>query len=252
MEIAKKVLIGMPCGSGTIPAYVVDSLYKMRRPPGVVTSLMIVERQQIDIARNFIVKTAVEIDVDYLLFIDDDGVLPADTLEKMFEDDKDIVGAPMCKRNEDENGKHLLCCFEKFDSYIGDGKSVKNYRHIEAFDLAKGFLHPVDAIGGACMLLKREVIHALYQKHNGRPFEWLHEQHVTKEHGVTLRNVAEDVCFSERAKEEGFEIWVDTRVRPVHLGKPKFIRFQQEGEVLPAINTPMKNTQIVSESLEIK
>ncbi len=252
MEIAqKKVLIGMPCGSGSIPAYVVDSLYKMRRPPGVLTSLLIIERQQVDIARNFIIQKAIEANVDYLMFIDDDGILPADTLEKMMEDDKDIVGAPMCKRNEDEQGNHALCVFEGFDVPIGDGKTIKNYRNIKSFDASKGYLHSVDAIGGACMLIKREVLDSLYKAHNGRPFEWKYEQHVTKEVGLSVRNLAEDICFSERAKLQGFEIFIDLRLRPVHLGRPKFIRFEQEGENLPPVRVGFKNAQVVSESLEL-
>jgi hypothetical protein len=193
---------------------------------------------------------AIRMQVDYLMFADDDGVLPVDTLVKLVEDDKDIVGAPMMTRNVRDNGLHALCVFEKFDFYIGDGKTINKYRSIQGFDNSKGYLHRVDAIGGACMLLKKEVVEALWTKHNGRPFEFIHEVHETKEHGVTLRNISEDMCFCERAKEEGFEIWVDTRVRPVHLGKPEFVRFEQEGEKLPSLKEPMKGAVTLSENLK--
>lgn len=244
----KKCLVGMPCGSGMVPAYAVDGLYKMTKP--ILTSLLIIERQAVDAARNYIIELAVRMAVDYILFIDDDGVLPADTLVKLLEDDKDIVGAPMMTRNARENGKHALCVFEKFDFYIGDGKTVSKYRSIEKFDNSKGYLHPVDGIGGACMLIKKVAFEALFVKHNGRPFEFTHEIHETKEHGVTVRNISEDMTFCERARAEGFQVWVDTRVRPVHLGKPKFVRFEQEGDELPSLNEPLKGAITLSENLK--
>ncbi|MFA5154461.1 MAG: hypothetical protein WC554_18100 [Clostridia bacterium] len=244
----KRVLIGIPCGSGQMPAYTVDGLFKMTRP--CPTSLLIIERQSVDAARNYLVEMAIRLQVDYLLFADDDGVLPQDTLEKLIEDDKDIVGAPMMTRNVRDNGQHALCCFEKFDFYIGDGKTINKYRSIQSFDGSKGYLHSIDAIGAACLLVKREALETLFEKHNGRPFEFTHEIHQTKEHGVTVRNISEDMTFSERAKQEGFGIWVDTRIRPVHLGKPKFVRFEQEGEDLPSLKEPLKGAITLSENLK--
>ena len=243
----KKILIGIPCGSGMMSAYVVDGLFKLIRP--CPTSLLIVERQAVDVARNYILELAIRLQVDYVMFADDDGVLSPDTLVKLVEDDKDIVGAPMMTRNARDNGKHGLCVFEKFGFYIGDGKTINKYRSIKGFDNSKGHLFSVDAIGGACMLIKREAFEAIWTKHNGRPFEFIHETHITKEHGVTLRNISEDMCFSERAKEAGFEIWVDTRIRPVHLGKPEFVRFEQEGEDWKPINVPLKSTSLLSENI---
>jgi hypothetical protein len=110
----KKILIGIPSASGYMSAYVVDGLFKLTRP--CATSMLIIERQAVDAARNFLVEIAVRMQVDYLFFADDDGVLPPDTLVKLVEDDKDIVGAPMVTRNARDNGEHALCCFEKLTS----------------------------------------------------------------------------------------------------------------------------------------
>lgn len=244
----KKILIGMPCASGYVSAYVVDGLFKLTRP--CPASLLIMERQAVDAARNYILELAIRMQVDYVFFIDDDGVLPSDTLMLMVEDDKDVVAAPILTRNARENGEHALCAFERFDFPIGDNKVINKYRHIEKIDTKSQYLHQVDAIGGACMLIKKPVFEALYVKHNGRPFEFLHEVHETKENGVTLRNLSEDICFSERVKQAGFEIWLDTRIRPVHLGKPRFIRFELEGENLPPMNEPIKGGITLSETLK--
>jgi len=188
--------------------------------------------------------------VDYILFIDDDTVIPNNTLELMLEDDKDIVCAPVMTRNKRDNGKHALCCFEKYNFYIGDGKTVDKYRSIEKFE--EGYLHRIDACGGACLLIKREVLEALYYKHNAKPFEFTHELHTTEEHGVTERNISEDMTFCERSRKEGFEIWVDTRIRPVHLGKPEFARYEIEGETLPDMKEKIKGGSTLSEQLRIE
>jgi len=245
----KKILIGIPSASGYISAYVVDGFFKLTRP--CATSMLIIERQAVDAARNFLIEIAVRMQVDYLMFADDDGVLPNDTLVKLVEDDKDIVGAPMVTRNARDNGEHALCCFEKFDFYIGDGKTINKYRSMDKLEIGDNYLQQVDGVGGACMLLKRSAFEALFKKHNGRPFEFLNEVHETKEHGITLRNISEDMCFCERAREAGFAIWVDSRIRPVHLGKPNFARFEMKGEKLPPLNRePIKGGITLSENLK--
>src|SRR5574343_765105 len=161
----KKILIGMPCASGLVSAYAVDGLFKLTRP--CPTSLLIIERQSVDAARNYLVEMAIRLGVDYLFFADDDGALPCDTLEKLIEDDKDIVGAPMLTRAVRDNGQHALCCFEKFDFYIGDGKTVNKYRSMQGFDTSKGqYLFRVDGTGAACILIKKEAFTALFKKHN--------------------------------------------------------------------------------------
>ena len=246
MSNEQKCLIGIPCGSGYLSAYMVDGLFKLNRP--IPTSLLIIERQSIDKARNYIVEMALKMNCDYLFFVDDDTVIPRDTLDLLLEDNKDIVCAPVMTRNMKDDGKHANCCFEKYDFYIGDGRTVNKYKSINKFP--EGDLHQIDACGGACLLIKREVLKSLFNKYNGKPFEFREEILETKEHGITVRNISEDMTFSERAKQEGFEIWVDLRVRPVHLGKPKFIRFEQEGENLPAFSEPIKSSATLSEELD--
>lgn len=247
MENLPRCLIGIPNGSGFIPAYVVDGLFKINRP--IPTSLLIIERQTVDSARNYIIEVAIKTGVEYLLFLDDDGVMPANTLELMLSDDKDIVGAPMMTRNAKEDGKHKLCCFNKVEFPVGNGRFVYKYKSIDNFDMSKGPLHRVDAIGGACLLIKRNVFIEMFKKYNGTPFEFIREFYDNGEGKYTVRNVSEDLTFAERAVDSGFEIWVDTRIRPIHLGKPEFIRFEQEGENLSKINPGLKSAATLSESL---
>lgn len=103
------VLIGMPNGAGQVPASMVTSLLHLRKP--VPCAFMIVERQMIELARNGIAMEALRNNCTHLLLVDDDNPIPADTLEKLLESDKDIIVAPILSRNPNPEGKHDLCAF---------------------------------------------------------------------------------------------------------------------------------------------
>ena len=140
----------------------------------------------VDSARNQCVKEFLEGFYDYLLFIDDDVTPPINTLERLLQHDKDVVGA-ICfsmKQNDagfsapfpvavrkDKNGE--------WKSYIGEG------------------LDWVDATGASCLLIKRKVLENIE-----RPFFFKYHKN-----GVT--SSGEDFNFCEQVEEKGFEVWVD-------------------------------------------
>jgi len=64
------------------------------------------------------------------------------------------------------------------------------------------------------------------------------------------KNTEETKQKMRLAKQEGFAVWVDTRIRPVHLGKPEFIQFQQEGENIAPTTNQLKGTILLSENLK--
>lgn len=221
MNKQKLILIGMPCGSGQVPAPMVSSLLQLHKP--VTCAFMIVERQMIDTARNGIVQEALKNNITHLLMVDDDNPIPPDTLEKMIEDDKDIVIAPILSRNPNKDGKHDLCAFYKREV---DG--VKLYDHISGFK-EEGDLHKIDGGGTGCMLIKTEVLKKLYKKYNGHLFERTRDifekSIVVDGKEYTERTMSEDVLFCERAIDEGFEIWLDSRIRPLHITGNRFIQY---------------------------
>lgn len=212
----------MPCGSGQVPASMVTSLLQLHKP--VPCAFMIVERQMIELARNGIVMEALKNGVTHVLMVDDDNPIPNDTLEKMLEDDKDIVFAPILSRNPNKDGKHDLCAFYKREI---DG--VKIYDHIQEFK-DTGYLHKVDGGGTGCMLIKIEVLKKLNEKYPGRVFERTRDVFkkpiFTDGREWTERTMSEDIQFCERAVEEGFEVWLDSRIRPLHITGNQFIQWQ--------------------------
>lgn len=211
----------MPNGSGQVPAPMVASLLQLHKPEPC--AFMIVERQMIEIARNGIVMEALKNNCTHVLMVDDDNPIPADTLEKFMEDDKDIVIAPILSRNPNKNGIHDLCAF-----YMKEVDGVKLYENIEQFR-DDGYLHKIDGGGTGCILIKIEVLQKLNSIYKERIFERTRDvfpKPITvdgKEY--TERTMSEDVQFCERAIENGFEVWLDSRIKPLHITGNNFIKY---------------------------
>ena len=216
------VLIGMPCGSGQVPATMVSSLLQLHKP--CPCAFMVVERQMIEIARNGIAMEGLQKGASHVLFLDDDNPVPPDTLEKLLEADKDIVIAPILTRNPDKDGNHSLCAFY---SETVDGKRI--YRNVTEFR-DKGSLHRIDGGGTGCMLIKTTVLAKMFSVYSNRWFERTREVFekpiVVDGKEYTERTMSEDVLFCERAVDLGFEVWLDERIRPMHISGNKYVVWQ--------------------------
>ena len=220
-----KVLIGTPSKSGDIPALTTISLFALQRPCKV--GIIVPQEYRTDHARNIIVKEALK-GWDYLLFIDADNPVPKDTLVRLLEDDKDIVGVPILTRRRERDKDHWLCAF-----YKQAFNEVRFYFPIEKFR-DEGYLHRVDAVGMGCTLIKKNVLEGLYEKYRDYVFEFtvtnLDEPiQLDENHIIGARRMSEDLEFCERATDMGFEIWLDTRIRPIHLGNPVHVQWSEDG-----------------------
>lgn len=218
MTKCKAVLIGMPSVSGTLHWLTVTSLMRLENP--LRTGFQIIPRRRVDKARNKLAMDALKKGYDYLFFFDDDNPIPPDTLVKLLEDDKDIVSAPISTRG----GDHQV------NAYYGkEYDGIRIYSHIEQFR-DEGYLHRIDACGMACTLIKRTVLEALCKKHGDSMFAFT-ERVFDKPIKVgdktyKRRTMSEDFEFSERAVDAGFEIWLDTRIRPIHLTEFNYIQWE--------------------------
>jgi SAM-dependent methyltransferase len=223
-----KILLGVPTYSGLFPSVIVQSIFHLKKPCPV--GFMTVDRLPIVEARNIIARQALAEKYDYLLFMDDDNPIPRDTLVKFVEDDKDMVCAPILHRNPDENGNRSLCVFYQY--LQGD---IRLYKPIERFP--DGYLHKIAACGMGCTMIKREVLEAVDKKYPGRPFQagnlisYNEGDRIIDAAKGLKRTMSEDLEFSERAGDAGFEIWCDTRIRPLHLTGFSSVQWQ------PDVNT---------------
>ena len=221
MKSNNLILIGMPNGSGQVPAPMVSSLLQLHKP--CPCAFMVVERQMIEMARNGIVLEGLKNKVSHILMVDDDNPIPSDTLEKMLEDDKDIVIAPILSRNPNKEGKHDLCAF-----YSEEVDGQKIYRNIEKFK-ENGDLHQIDGGGTGCILIKIEVLAKLFTIYGNRIFERTRDVFerpiVVEGKEYKERTMSEDVQFCERAIDAGFEVWLDSRIKPLHITGNNFVQY---------------------------
>jgi len=107
-------------------------------------------RMSIDKARNEAAKMALYLEADYLMFVDDDVLLPLsfNTVKKLIEADKDIVAGSVRIRGFPFNRMAF-----KYDS--------KNPLKLDYYNDALDPEHPIvdlDALGFSCCLIKTDIL----------------------------------------------------------------------------------------------
>lgn len=164
-------------------------------------------------ARNLLVQDMLESDADYLVFIDSDiNFEPEDILRLMAwaQDSKKgiVAGVP---RVRDVN-----------KTYIAD------LDHDENGDLTMNAMGLVRAkrVATAFMLIQRNVIETMiaahpdwnyFDKRCGKTVPALFDFKLTEE-----GYIGEDFLFCDRARELGFEVWVDPTISLGHMGVQEY------------------------------
>lgn len=142
--------------------------------------------------RHTIVERALELGADKILFLDTDMVFPRDTIDRLIARDKLIVGC---------NASTRTAPFKSTAKDL-DGKYV---------DIKSDMITKVGYLGTGCLLVDMEVF-----KKIGKPYFDI------KWNDVDFLN--EDYNFCVRAREEGYDIWCDTKMSKeiVHLGQARY------------------------------
>jgi len=203
-----KVLIAIPTGTGNMRYETVGSLMMLQKTLEKDDAIIFLPRMQICDARNKAVKIAIEGDYDYLVFIDDDMVVPDNFIIRMKEEDKDIFSALSVSRD----GENQVKVFKKV-TFI-NGKVATRYEHIANEDLEKGIVE-IGAVGMACTGIKREVFKNIYEKTLGLCFHFRDEII-----GDMRLYLSEDLDFCDKANQLGYKIFVDTSLLTGHIGEP--------------------------------
>ncbi|MBD3407314.1 MAG: hypothetical protein GF411_14450 [Candidatus Lokiarchaeota archaeon] len=131
--------------------------------------------------RNYIRDVFLDSGFDFCLQLDND-IIPCDNLINMVDNDVDICSAHL--RTVKNSQLMTLCMHERDDGYIPQ-------------NVGNGLVE-CDAIGGGCMLIKREVLEKV-------EFPY-----------ITNECASEDFGFCKRAKESGFKVYMDFRFKCSH------------------------------------
>ena len=152
-----------------------------------------VKRQLVHTARNHIIASALDQypdELTHVFFLDDDVIVPPDGLFRMLNTNLPVVTGFCIQRNE----PYFPCVYRR----NAEGK------HIHLTHFVQG-LQQVDACGGACLLVRVDVLRAIQK--TGEP--WF---------DFPQNGISEDLAFCDRVTKLGFPIVLNFDVQCDHLG----------------------------------
>lgn len=154
-------------------------------------------------ARTILGQAVIDRGMDWILWIDDDMVIPLGTIKKMVDR---VTANPEIKMlsalyfsrshaNLHGDGEYPACAFVR--SPCGQKHDYFDYTQPPG-------LYEVSAVGFGCVLMHKDVWNTTMAKANGKGF-------------VTTHTTTEDVWFCNYAVEAGNKIWLDSSLVCGHL-----------------------------------
>lgn len=192
-----KVGIGIPT-AGSIKADMAYALFRaMIRlyKADILFSLLFTQGSYIHTNRERLVKKAQSEGCTHILFVDDDMFFEADAPQRLLARDKDIIGVHYNIRKNPPTSTVRMDAEKK--------------AHIA--EVAPDGLTTCDAAGTGFMLIKLSVFDKL--SHPWFFYECDNEGEL---------RTSEDYWFCKKAKDAGFEIWVDLTIPVKHIGDHKY------------------------------
>lgn len=198
MENTPKILIAVPC-MDSVAAQFSQALAMLEKEGKCLVSFVI--GSLIYNSRNDLVRQALKLECDYILWLDSDMVFPPETLKYLLKEMEE-TGADFI------SGLYFRRCAPfspvAFDTLeIKDGKATwTDYRG----ELSG--LHEVGGVGFGCVLQKTDMLLEMAAKYG--------------DFFGPLANVGEDLAFCWRARQLGYKIMLDCNLKLGHVGHTVF------------------------------
>ncbi len=183
-----KVLIGVP-SMDMSRSHMWARLDAVEKPAG--THVMCAHESSIARARNLMCEAALTAGASHLLMVDDDMLLPSDTLTRLLSHDVDVVSAHY-------RGRYL-----PFPAVIVDHFTQEGMAHLADVSERRGLLK-VAGVGTGCLLLNTRILAQL-------PKPWF----VVGDPIPDL--IAEDFTFCRKLTAHGIPIHVDLDIAVGHV-----------------------------------
>jgi hypothetical protein len=180
-------MIGVPTAQASRYSEFWDSLIQLEKPEGTI--VRVGRGPSVALNRNGLASIMLEEGLDWIFYADDDQIFEPDALMRLLEDDKDIVSG-------NYTAKHF-----PFPSHVywqnPDGTVVP--RDVKG----KSGLLSVGSVGAGALLVQRRVIEKMvcpwWTLGQINPDKW-----------------GDDLHFCLKAREAGFEVWIDLDVEVGH------------------------------------
>lgn len=205
-----KILIAVPTFESIYPD-TFQSIYELD-PNGHELMFRFVRGYDCATARNKIAQTALDLEADYVLMVDNDVVLPQDTLVNLTDDLKDVCLGYYAHRDTDNIYRGRTCVCKLYDS---EGTKYFNYpleseySAQELNDLHDNGTYKLQIHGGGmgCAFIKTDLFRSL----NYPWYDWVN-------YGDSNRGMlSEDLFFCELCRKSNIPIYTDTRVGCGHI-----------------------------------
>lgn len=179
-------------------------MWERRYGPDAKCGYSVTVRLPVDKARNQLAQAALDGGFDWIFWIDDDMDPPADVVERLMAHDAPIASG--------------LCSIKVLPPAVMAYVFIGGMSHIIKRPEWDG-VHTVDAVGTACVLMKREVLQYVWDKTEGCPFQYGPIVPATgkRKYGT------EDLYFFELASEAGYKVTLDTSIVVPHIGPHAFM-----------------------------
>lgn len=148
-----------------------------------------------DHARNTGCQKVLELDFQWLFFLDDDTIPPPDAIYRLLAHKKPIVSGLYYRRSPP--------LYPVMLRETPAGKQwITEYKNPDLIE--------VDYVGSGCLLIHRDVLRKVPQPW----FEWK----VDRGDLPPDQRMSEDFSFCQKARQNGYKIFVDTSIQCRHLG----------------------------------
>ncbi len=152
-------------------------------------------RERIVQSRNLLRQYVLDHGYDYFLSLEQDVIPPPDVIQTLLSHQKEIVGGVVLTLTT-ENGKDKVVPL----LYKEVAEKPELMQYITSLELKSARLIPLKACSLGCLLIHRDVLQKIPFRHDGEAFD--------------------DVLFCHDARALGYQIYVDTFVKPKHAPRP--------------------------------
>lgn len=184
-----KVAITIPTNRGIKPQTAESLLRMVESTKHETHSIVATEGYTIAENRTYLTFKAINNNCTHQLFVDDDMVLPLDTLDRLLNHEKDIIGVPYYSRMLPRKPVWVQ----------EDGEAVEGELPKELFKCAH--------VGTGIMLINLEVFNNIEKP-------WFLFQ--THPQGKVV--CGEDKWFCQQARKVGYDVWCDPTLKIGHVG----------------------------------
>lgn len=239
-KLGVRIMVGIPTTSQARVSPIWIQGKNFHLPLGSSAAERFIVDETIAAARNALCQEALNLGCDYLFFLSDDVIAPANAIMHMLE--------KIDRTFPDEQGNMVTANMVTgiywtktypTDPYIWRGVKPGTILKGPYKNWKEGEFFPVDIAGVDCLLVSTKVLRAMKEAFPNDPDPWFSTNWIWEE-GQTPSSIAtEDYYFYLKARTLGFRLFADTAVQCLHEDRNTGILFGLRSDMPQAGGDPL-------------